>query len=180
MGVCKDGLIATLCNSEVNCACCMANTCCNQYLANIWYLRTIQAYWEHGHFCPPCRKPFRRLIGAGSGQVYNSPRLCRLEAKGRERGASRRRRSLSLRRPEPWAPSGDVLAGEDLERLLQGLDLLLAARDAVLVADAGVDAGRLQLVEVGERGIELLLGALEVLLLHGQGLGRVLILVRVA
>eukprot|EP00972_Heterocapsa_arctica_P101385 14942413-Heterocapsa_arctica.AAC.1 len=54
-----------------------------------------------------------------------------------------------------------LLAVEDLEGLLQGLDLLLAAADAALEADAGVEARRLELVEVGQRGVQLLLGALQ-------------------
>merc|ERR1719364_347605 len=62
----------------------------------------------------------------------------------------------------------DILAVEDAKRLLERLDLLLAASDAVLVADAGVHAGRLQLVVVRESRVELLLRALQVSLLGRQ------------
>merc|ERR1719313_3281019 len=62
----------------------------------------------------------------------------------------------------------DILAVEDAKRLLERLDLLLAACDAVLVADTRVHAGRLQLVVVRESCVELLLRALQVRLLRGQ------------
>merc|ERR1719424_1038846 len=58
--------------------------------------------------------------------------------------------------------SCDVLTVEDAEGLLQGLDLLLSASDAVLVADPSVNARWLQLLVVCERGIKLLLRAIEV------------------
>merc|ERR1719313_3037732 len=58
----------------------------------------------------------------------------------------------------------DILAGEDLKRLLQGLDLGLATRDALFVAHARVDAARLQLVVVGQRRVQLPLRTLEVFL----------------
>ena len=44
---------------------------------------------------------------------------------------------------------GNVFAIENLECLLQGFDLFLAAGNAILIADARVHAGRLELVEVG-------------------------------
>merc|ERR1719379_2482820 len=62
----------------------------------------------------------------------------------------------------------DILAGEDLKRLLQGLDLGLATRDALFVAHARVDAARLQLVVVGQRRVQLPLRTLEVFLGHLQ------------
>merc|ERR1719261_1240386 len=63
---------------------------------------------------------------------------------------------------------GDVLPVEDPQCLLQRLDLLLAARDTVLVAHARVHAGRLQLVVVRESCVELLLRALKISLLRRQ------------
>merc|ERR1719364_303720 len=62
----------------------------------------------------------------------------------------------------------DILAVEDAKRLLERLDLLLAACDAVLVADTPVHAGRLQLVVVRESRVELLLRALKIRLLRSQ------------
>merc|ERR1719329_307570 len=70
----------------------------------------------------------------------------------------------------------DGLPIEDLERLLQTLDFLLAACNAILVASSRVDARRLELVEVCKCGIKLLLGALQITLLCGQGLRLVLLL----
>merc|ERR1719236_172170 len=64
---------------------------------------------------------------------------------------------------------GDVLTVEDAERLLQRLDLLLAARNAVLVRHTGIHARRLELVVVRQYRVELLLRALEVSLLRRQG-----------
>merc|ERR1719182_1376486 len=64
---------------------------------------------------------------------------------------------------------GDVLTVEDAERLLQRLNLLLAASDAVLVRDTGIHARRLQLVVVRQSRVELLLRALQVSLLRRQG-----------
>merc|ERR1719182_55768 len=64
---------------------------------------------------------------------------------------------------------GDVLTVEDAERLLQRLDLLLAARNAVLVRHTGIHARRLELVVVRQSRVELLLRALEVSLLRRQG-----------
>merc|ERR1719305_1481917 len=64
---------------------------------------------------------------------------------------------------------GDVLTVEDAERLLQRLDLLLAARNAVLVRHTGIHARRLELVVVRQCRVELLLRALEVSLLRRQG-----------
>merc|ERR1719313_2148916 len=62
----------------------------------------------------------------------------------------------------------DILAGEDLKRLLQGLDLGLATRDALFVAHARINAARLQLVVVRQRRVQLPLRALEVFLGHLQ------------
>merc|ERR1719313_396378 len=62
----------------------------------------------------------------------------------------------------------DILAVEDAKRLLERLDLLLAACDTVLVAHARIHAGRLQLLVVRESRVELLLRALKVRLLRGQ------------
>merc|ERR1719331_939120 len=62
----------------------------------------------------------------------------------------------------------DILAGEDLERLLERLDLGLAARHALLVAHARVNAARLELVVVSERSVKLSLSSLEVLLRRGE------------
>mmetsp|Transcript_29540 Transcript_29540/g.84861 ORF Transcript_29540/g.84861 Transcript_29540/m.84861 type:complete len:389 (-) Transcript_29540:1064-2230(-) len=72
----------------------------------------------------------------------------------------------------------NVFAVEDPQRLLQRLNLLLAAGDAVVVAHTRVHARGLELVEVGERGVELLLGALEVRGLDGVRLRLVLLLGR--
>merc|ERR1719364_75172 len=63
----------------------------------------------------------------------------------------------------------NVLTVQDTERLLQGLDLLLAASHPVLVADAGVHAARLELVIVRQSRVKLLLSPLEVGLLRRQG-----------
>merc|ERR1719183_2637645 len=71
---------------------------------------------------------------------------------------------------------GDILTVEDLERLLQGFNLFLAPGNTVLVADTRIYAGWLQLVKIGKCGIKLLLSALQVLILCGQGLGLVLFL----
>merc|ERR1719171_752558 len=62
----------------------------------------------------------------------------------------------------------DVLPVQDTERLLERLDLLLAARHAVLVAHASVHARRLELVVVRKSRVELLLRALQVRLLRSQ------------
>merc|ERR1719313_2955791 len=62
----------------------------------------------------------------------------------------------------------DILAVEDAKRLLERLDLLLAACDAVLIADTRVHAGRLQLVVVRESCVELLLRALKIRLFRSQ------------
>merc|ERR1719506_76732 len=53
-------------------------------------------------------------------------------------------------------------------RLLERLDLLLAARHAVLVAHTSIHARRLELVVVRKSRVELLLRALQVRLLRGQ------------
>merc|ERR1719263_348410 len=62
----------------------------------------------------------------------------------------------------------DVLAGKDLERLLEGLDLGLPALDALLVAHSRVHAARLELLVVRKRGIQLTLRTLEVLVRRRQ------------
>merc|ERR1719313_638549 len=62
----------------------------------------------------------------------------------------------------------NVLSVQDAERLLQRLDLLLAARNAVLVAHAGINARRLELGGVRESRVELLLRTFQVGLLRGQ------------
>merc|ERR1719506_3651968 len=62
----------------------------------------------------------------------------------------------------------DVLSVQDAQCLLQGLNLLLAARNAVLVADTRIHARRLQLVVVRESGIEFLLRAFQISLLRRQ------------
>merc|ERR1740121_172384 len=80
------------------------------------------------------------------------------------------------RSPRPQGLSGDVVAAEDLQRLLKGLNLLLAPRDAVLVAHPRVIARGLQLVEVAQGSIELFLSGLQVLLLGNQHLRQVLFL----
>merc|ERR1719198_953982 len=70
----------------------------------------------------------------------------------------------------------DGLAVEDLQRLLQALDFLLAACNTILVTHASVDTCRLELVEVCKRGIKLLLRALQVTLFQAQSLRLVLLL----
>merc|ERR1719421_1651624 len=72
----------------------------------------------------------------------------------------------------------DVLAIEDPERLLQGLDLFLPACHAILVTYASIYAGRFQLFIVRKCGIELLLCAIEVSLLLLEGLLLILLLAR--
>merc|ERR1719191_633126 len=74
--------------------------------------------------------------------------------------------------------SGNVLAIEDAQGFLEGLDLLLPARHAFFVALTGVDTRWLQLLVIGEGGIELLLCALKVRLLLSEGLLLVLLLRR--
>merc|ERR1719379_3276565 len=56
----------------------------------------------------------------------------------------------------------ESLLAEDLERVLERRDLLLAPGRALGVVNARVQAGRLELVEVLERRVELLLRALEI------------------
>merc|ERR1719265_51108 len=77
-----------------------------------------------------------------------------------------------------WTHSPDVLTTEDPQGLLEGLDLLLPPRHALLVALAHVHAVRLQLLEVVERGVELLLGPLKICLLLRHDLLLVLLLLR--
>merc|ERR1719163_739336 len=72
--------------------------------------------------------------------------------------------------------SRHVLTVEDSEGLLQGLDLLLALSDLLLVAATSVHARWLQLLVVGNCGIQLLLGALKVGLLLSECLGLILLL----
>ena len=54
----------------------------------------------------------------------------------------------------------DVLAGQDAQRLLQRLDLLLALGCALLVRHARLDAARLELLVVREGRVELRLRGL--------------------
>merc|ERR1712091_686611 len=68
----------------------------------------------------------------------------------------------------PLVGLGHVLTVEDLESLLQRLNLVLAAGHALLVRHTGVNAGRLQLVEILEGSVELLLGGLKILLPVGE------------
>merc|ERR1719214_80629 len=74
------------------------------------------------------------------------------------------------------AVAGEVLAVEDLQGLLEGLDLLLARGDLVLVGLADRDALRLQLLVVLHRAVQLLLGPREVALLRLERLVRLLLL----
>merc|ERR1719428_172596 len=74
-----------------------------------------------------------------------------------------------------WTSYSDVLAVQDFQSLLQGFDLLLAARNPVLIADIGIDTRWLELVEVGKGRIQLLLCAFQILLVHLEG-GLILIL----
>merc|ERR1719335_716319 len=74
--------------------------------------------------------------------------------------------------------SGNVLTIEDAEGFLERLDLLLPPRHAVLVADAGVHAGGLELLVVRQGGVKLLLRAVKVRLLLLEGLLLVLLLPR--
>merc|ERR1719359_2706055 len=70
----------------------------------------------------------------------------------------------------------DIFAVENLQCLLERFDFFLPASDAVLVADTRVDARWLEFVEIGQSGVQLLLGALKILLLLGQCLLLVLLL----
>mmetsp|Transcript_21980 Transcript_21980/g.60066 ORF Transcript_21980/g.60066 Transcript_21980/m.60066 type:complete len:235 (-) Transcript_21980:52-756(-) len=76
----------------------------------------------------------------------------------------------------PGASGGQVLAVQDAQGLLQGLDLSLAPIHAVLVADASIHAGRLKLVVVRQCRIKLLLRAIQVRLLGSERLRLVLLL----
>merc|ERR1719230_638846 len=79
------------------------------------------------------------------------------------------------RRLPRWTSCLDVLAVQDFQSLLQRFDLLLAACNPVLVADIGIDARWLELVEVGKGRIQLFLRAFEILLVHLEG-GLILLL----
>merc|ERR1719473_420950 len=59
---------------------------------------------------------------------------------------------------------GEVFTVEDLQSLLERLDLLFAARNAILVAYAGVHTGGLQFLVVLHGRVQLLLRALQVAL----------------
>merc|ERR1719326_89545 len=76
----------------------------------------------------------------------------------------------------PWIASCNVLAIENLQCLLQRFNLFLSSCHTVLVTDTRVDARRLELVEVCKSGIQLLLGALKILVLCCQGLRLILLL----
>ena len=60
--------------------------------------------------------------------------------------------------------SSNVFSIEDLECFLQGLDFFFSACNAVLIADTGVNATWLELIEIGESCFEFFLNAFEVLL----------------
>merc|ERR1719161_537508 len=80
-----------------------------------------------------------------------------------------RQRAPLLR--EKGGPShGDFLPVEDLVRLLKGHDLLLALAHALLVAQASIEAVRLELLEVRQCRVELLLGELQLFLRLRNGL----------
>merc|ERR1740123_2886399 len=72
--------------------------------------------------------------------------------------------------------SSEVLSIEDAERLLERLDLLLPACNAVIVADTRINTRWLQLVEISKCCIQFLLCALKVGSLRGQSLVLVLLL----
>merc|ERR1740121_2522594 len=77
------------------------------------------------------------------------------------------RRVRASERPAVAAPvlaSRDVLALQDPERLLEGLDLLLARFHALLVAEPCVEAVGFQLVVVAQGLVQLLLCEGELLL----------------
>merc|ERR550514_1699643 len=69
-----------------------------------------------------------------------------------------------------------ALLVQDAERLLQGLDLLLALRHPLLVAHPRVDARRLELDELLERLVEECLLLVEVLKVFGDRIHRLRLL----
>merc|ERR1719311_272995 len=74
--------------------------------------------------------------------------------------------------------SCDILAIENAEGLLQGLDLFLATCDTVLIALTCIDAGWLQLLIVCKRCIQFLLGSIQICLGLLESLLVVLLLTR--
>merc|ERR1719491_2281471 len=62
----------------------------------------------------------------------------------------------------------NVLAIEDSQGFLQGLDLFFASGNAVIIDDTSVHTGRLQLVVISKRGSQLLLRAFQVLAFRGE------------
>merc|ERR1719420_735546 len=69
----------------------------------------------------------------------------------------------ALKERSYFKASSDVLSLEDLERLLQRRNFLLTPRHAVLEADANLHTRGLQLVEICQRGVQLLLRTLKIL-----------------
>merc|ERR1719171_535744 len=80
------------------------------------------------------------------------------------RCTGRGRAMLISRTCLPLLRGGCLLHAQDPESLTKRLDLLLPFRNALVVSDARVDAARLELVVVGERGVELPLGGEAVLI----------------
>merc|ERR1719191_2092004 len=74
--------------------------------------------------------------------------------------------------------SRDVLTIENAKGLLQGLDLFLAACNAVLVAFTCINTGWLELLVVGKGSIQFLLCAIEICLGLLEGLLMILLLTR--
>merc|ERR1719311_1102057 len=74
--------------------------------------------------------------------------------------------------------SCDILAIENAEGLLQGLDLLLATCNTVFIALTSIHAGWLELFIVRKCGIQFLLGSIEVCLGFLESLFMVLLLTR--
>merc|ERR1719330_285529 len=73
-------------------------------------------------------------------------------------------------------PSSNVLAVEDPQGFLQGLNFFLSSVHTIFIAHTCIDARWFQLVEISKGGIKLLLSSLQVFSLHGQCLGFVLLL----
>merc|ERR1719465_130424 len=72
----------------------------------------------------------------------------------------------------------DILAIENAEGLLQGLDLFFAACNTVLIAFACINAGWLELLVIRKRCVQFLLCSIEVSLGLLKGLLVVLLLTR--
>merc|ERR1719326_1230945 len=95
----------------------------------------------------------------------NSPICCeKASRKLKQLGAEKNSARASPLKKKKQRSALNILAGEDLERLLERLDLGLAPCHALLVAHARIHAARLELVVVREGGVELTLRTLEVLL----------------